>query len=139
MTDTGLLAIGEVAAATGAAVSAVRYYDEIGVIRATTRVGGKRRFDREAVGRVNFIRLVQEAGFSLAEIRTMLDDEGGAGREGLIENKLVELSRRRDHLEAMIAMVGEIRDCGCEAVASCPRVDDSVSAGSGGQRTEFIR
>ena len=118
-----MLAIGEVASATGVAVSAVRYYDEIGVVRATSRVGGQRRFDREAVGRVNFIRLVQEAGFSLEEIRTMLDDEGGARREEVIENKLVELSQRRYRLEAMIAMVREIHACGCEAVASCPRID----------------
>jgi MerR family redox-sensitive transcriptional activator SoxR len=39
-----LLAIGDVAGRTGLAVTAVRYYDEIGLITATTRVGGKRRF-----------------------------------------------------------------------------------------------
>ena len=121
MTDTDLLPIGAVARATGAAVSAVRYYDEIGVISATSRVGGKRRFDREAVGRVNFIRLAQEAGFTLEEIRLMLDDTAGGWRADLIENKLLELGERRDRLEMMIAMVNEIRDCGCEAVTSLYR------------------
>jgi hypothetical protein len=56
------LAIGEVARSAGVTVSAVRYYDEIGVISAATRVGGKRRFDRDAVGRVSFIKRSQQAG-----------------------------------------------------------------------------
>lgn len=128
MTDPGLMPIGAVARATGTTVSAVRYYDEIGVVRAISRVGGKRRFDREAVGRVNFIRLAQEAGFSLDEIRLMLDDEAGVWREDLIDNKLLELGERRDRLEMMIAMVNEIRDCGCEAVASCPRIAEHTNA-----------
>ena len=115
-----LLPIGEVAKSTGVTVSAVRYYDEIGVITATARVGGKRRFDSDTVGRVSFIRRAQEAGFSLEEIRTILDETQG-GWHDLVEDKLAELSERRDRLDTMIAMLGEIRDCGCEVVASCPR------------------
>ncbi len=120
MSAVALLPIGEVADSTGVAVSAVRYYDEIGVITATARVGGKRRFDPDTVGRVSFIRRAQEAGFSLEEIRTILDDAQG-GWHYLVEEKLAELSERRDRLDTMIAMLGEIRDCGCEVVASCPR------------------
>ena len=120
MSAVALLPIGEVADSAGVAVSAVRYYDEIGVITATARVGGKRRFDPDTVGRVSFIRRAQEAGFSLEEIRTILDDAQG-GWHDLVEEKLAELSERRDRLDTMIAMLGEIRDCGCEVVASCPR------------------
>ncbi len=120
MSAVALLPIGEVADSAGVAVSAVRYYDEIGVITATARVGGKRRFDPDTVGRVSFIRRAQEAGFSLEEIRTILDETQG-GWHDLVENKLVELSERRDRLDTMINMLAEIRDCGCDAVASCPR------------------
>lgn len=120
MSAVALLAIGEVADSTGVAVSAVRYYDEIGVITAATRIGGKRRFDPDTVGRVSFIRRAQEAGFSLGEIRTILDDTQG-GWHDLVEAKLVELSERRDRLDTMIAMLAEIGDCGCAVVASCPR------------------
>ena len=120
MSAVALLPIGAVADSAGVAVSAVRYYDEIGVITATARVGGKRRFDPDTVGRVSFIRRAQEAGFSLEEIRTILDDTQG-GWHDLVEEKLAELSERRDRLDTMIAMLGEIRDCGCEVVASCPR------------------
>jgi len=120
MNAVGLLPIGEVADSTGVAVSAVRYYDEIGVITATARVGGKRRFDPDTVGRVSFIRRAQEAGFSLDEIRTILDETQDAWHS-LVEEKLAELSERRDRLDTMISMLVEIRDCGCDAVASCPR------------------
>ncbi len=124
MSAVALLPIGAVADSAGVAVSAVRYYDEIGVITATARVGGKRRFDPDTVGRVSFIRRAQEAGFSLEEIRTILDDAQG-GWHDLVEEKLAELSERRDRLDTMIAMLGEIRDCGCEVVASCPRAMSS--------------
>jgi MerR family redox-sensitive transcriptional activator SoxR len=118
-TASELLPIGDVARRTGVAVSAVRYYDNIGVIAAIERVGGKRRFDEATVGRVSFVRRAQEVGFSLEEIRSVLDDEH-AGWLELVDHKMVELIERRDHLETMIEMLGEIRECGCEAVASCP-------------------
>ena len=121
MSPGNLLQIGEVARTTGITVSAVRYYDEIGVISAVARVGGKRRFDPETVGRVNFILRAQEAGFSLDDIKTVLDDTAGDWRD-LVEKKLDELIGRRNRLDTMIAMVTEIRDCGCGAVASCPLV-----------------
>ncbi len=121
MSSTRLLRIGEVAETTGIAVSAVRYYEDIGVISATSRIGGKRRFDADTVGRVNFIRRAQEVGFSLDEIKTILDDEAGDWRD-LVDDKLMELRDRRDRLDTMISMLAEIRECGCGAVASCPLV-----------------
>ncbi|GMQ94177.1 MAG: MerR family transcriptional regulator [Acidimicrobiia bacterium] len=120
MNAAALLPIGEVADSTGVAVSTVRYYDEIGVITAAARVGGKRRFDTDTVGRVSFIRRAQEAGFSLDEIRALLDDTQGGWRN-LVEDKLAELSKRRERLDAMIVMLGEIAECGCEVVVSCSR------------------
>lgn len=116
-----LLAIGEVADQTGTSVSTVRYYEEIGVIAAAARVGGKRRFAPETLGRIRFVRRAQEAGFSLDEIRTILDDDTGAWRR-LVDAKLDELVERRSHLDAMIAMLREVADCGCGAVSACPRV-----------------
>ena len=121
MSSIRLLPIGEVAETTGIAVSAVRYYEDIGMISAATRVGGKRRFDTDTVGRVRFIRTAQEVGFSLEEIRTILDDELGGWRD-LVDAKLVELHDRRNRLDTMISMLTEVRDCGCGAVASCPLV-----------------
>ena len=116
-----LLPIGAIADLTGVSVSAVRYYDEIGVISAATRIGGKRRFDPATIGRVTFIQRAQEAGFSLEEIGTILDDETGSWRV-LVDDKLIELTERKDRLETMISMLAAISECGCGAVSTCPRV-----------------
>ncbi len=117
-----LLSIGEVADSTGLTVSAVRYYDEIGLIDTTTRIGGKRRFGPDTIGRVNFVRRSQEAGFSLEEVRLILDDTAGGWRD-LVEAKLVELHRQRDHIDTMISTLREIQDCGCQVVANCTRFE----------------
>ncbi|MEN8238904.1 MAG: MerR family transcriptional regulator [Actinomycetota bacterium] len=134
---TELLAIGDVARRTGVAVSAVRYYDDIGVIAATGRVGGKRRFDPATVGRVSFVRRAQEVGFSLDEIRSVLDDEH-AGWRDLVDRKMVELIDRRDRLDTMIEMLGDIKECGCEAVASCPGLTPTGPTGTEPTRVEKV-
>ena len=94
------------------------------MISSAARVGGKRRFDQATIGRVSFIRRAQEAGFSLEEIGTILDDETGIWRV-LVDDKLIELIERRDRLDTMISMLAEIRECGCGAVAACPLVTTS--------------
>lgn len=121
-----LLPIGEVADRTGTTVSTVRYYEEIGVIAAAGRVGGKRRFADDVVGRIRFIRQAQEVGFSLDEIRVILDDDTGAWR-GLVDEKLAELTDRRRRLDATIDMLREARACGCGALATCPMVTPTWS------------
>ena len=122
MTATETLPIGEVAQSTGVSVSAVRYYDELGLVRAADRIGGKRRFDSEAVGRINFTRWAQDAGFSLDEIMAILDDSAGGWHE-LVRAKRAELSDRRDHLSTMIELLEEIEQCGCSAVMTCDRAN----------------
>ncbi|MFT5202992.1 MAG: MerR family redox-sensitive transcriptional activator SoxR [Candidatus Aldehydirespiratoraceae bacterium] len=117
------LAIGEVATATGLAVSAVRYYDEIGVISTADRVGGKRRFSESTVGRVNFIRRSQDAGFSLDEIREILDDTSGEWHQ-IVEAKIAETITRRAELDTLLSLLEAIQECGCEAVATCPSRGD---------------
>lgn len=119
---TELLAIGEVASSAGTTVTTVRYYDDIGMIRSAARVGGKRRFDPATVGRISFIRRARDVGFTLDEIRHILDD-GMADWPGLVDAKLAELSDRRRRLDTMIDLLTEVRACGCEVVSECPRLD----------------
>ena len=116
--------IGTIAAAAGVTVATVRYYDELGLVEAAGRVGGKRRFTPDAVGRVNFIRRAQRAGFDLDEIKLLLDDDRRTWPE-LVASKIVELEARRAELDTMIDMLREVSDCGCAIVAACPRLGDS--------------
>ena len=119
-TPAELLSIGQVAESAGVSVSALRYYDEIGLIDTEARVGGKRRFAPATIGRVNFIQRTQDAGFTLEEIHAILDDTAGGWRD-LVDAKLTELTARRDRLNDVIAMLVEVRACGCRVVATCPR------------------
>lgn len=120
--STDLLPIGAVSSATGVSISALRYYEDIGVIANVGRVGGKRRFHPDTVGRVSFVRRAQDVGFTLDEIRALLDDRRGDWVD-LVEAKLHELRSRRERLDMMIGVLGEMQACGCEVVATCDRVD----------------
>lgn len=129
MTSSNLLPIGEVASSSGLSVSAIRYYEDVGLISAAERVGGKRRFDLRTIGRVLFIKRAQAAGFSLDEVQAILDDTAG-GWSRLVDEKLAVLIRRRHELDQTIAALREVRKCGCEAVALCDAEPSILSTGS---------
>ena len=57
-----LLSIGEVAERTGVAVSALRFYEAEGMLTTTRTAGGQRRFPRDALRRIAFIRVAQQIG-----------------------------------------------------------------------------
>ncbi len=118
MSGDQLLSIGEVAGSTGLTVSAVRYYNDVGLITEACRVGGKRRFEPETIARIGFVKRGQNAGFSLEEIGLMLDDRSGGWRD-LVDAKLAELVQRRAGLDAMIETLRQVRACGCSAPARC--------------------
>lgn len=124
MTARVLVPIGELAAATGVAVSALRHYDEIGVITPAERVGGQRRFTLDTVGRVNFVRRAQRFGFSLNEIRDILDESAANARQ-LAADKIDDLRAQQVEIAAMIELLEEMMACGCHVVAQCPAVTDS--------------
>lgn len=121
MTATDLLPIGQLAAATGVAVSALRHYEQLGVITPVERVGGKRRFATDTVGRVNFVRRAQRFGFSLTEIRDILDDGKGQATQIAVD-KITELRARQEELATMIGLLEEMQACGCQVVAECPSI-----------------
>jgi DNA-binding transcriptional MerR regulator len=66
------LTIGELAKRTGVATSALRYYEELGLIPAPVRVSGQRRYPNSAVGLVGMILLLRDVGFSLRESKAFL-------------------------------------------------------------------
>ena len=68
MHRTDLIAIGELAARTGTAVSAIRFYEAKGLLEALRSAGGQRRFLRADIRRISFILIAQQMGLSLEEI-----------------------------------------------------------------------
>ncbi len=95
--EVGLLRIQEVASELGFTTRAIRYYEEIGLLKPAARTeGAYRLFDPDDVERLRFIKgLRDDAGFSLAEIALLLEDEVARGRNRERFRKTRDRSERR--------------------------------------------
>lgn len=99
--------IGEVARSTGVSTKTLRFYEAEGLLPAPDRTaGGYRDYAREALGRVEFIRSAQAAGFTLRQIGEVLEIRDGGQTpcghvEGLVELRLVEVEQRLAELAAV--------------------------------------
>lgn len=119
------LTIGAVARRTGLAVSAIRFYEAEGLIDPWRNAGGQRRFERADIRRLSFIRIAQQFGFTLPQIKAQLDGlQGGrtptaadwarlsAGFRVDLEARIAALERLRDTLDGCIG-------CGCLSLKAC--------------------
>jgi MerR family redox-sensitive transcriptional activator SoxR len=68
-----MLSIGEVAEKSGTTTSALRYYEQVGLLQPPHRKNGKRVYGNEVLGRIDTIKLAQSAGFQIQEIKQLLD------------------------------------------------------------------
>lgn len=140
-----LLTPGEAAARSGTRVSALHFYEREGLIESTRTAGNQRRYRREALRRVAFIRVSQQLGISLKEIGEAL----ATLPAGRVPNKAdwTRLSERwRGDLDARIDHLQRLRDdldgcigCGCLSLKSCSlynRDDTLGSDGPGPRRLE---
>ena len=120
-----MLSIGAVAERTGLAVSAIRFYEEQGLVEAERAESGHRRFRGATIRRLSFIRICQQLGYSLGEIRTQLDalPQGRTPNEGdwerlasgfavEIEERIAGLAQLREKLDGCIG-------CGCLSLQKC--------------------
>ncbi len=119
------LTIGELAGRTGVATSALRFYEERGLIRSERNASGHRRYARPTARRVAFVVFAQKVGLTLEEIRAELDklptdrvpDKGDWGRltrtwSGRIDERIRELERLKGGLTDCIG-------CGCLSLERC--------------------
>jgi DNA-binding transcriptional MerR regulator len=95
--DPGLLRINEVAAETGLTTRAIRYYEEVGLLEPAARSEGDYRlYDASDLDRLRFIRdLRDDAGFSLAQIRQLLEDDAARERNRTRLRETADPSERR--------------------------------------------
>jgi DNA-binding transcriptional MerR regulator len=136
--DDQVMRIAAVSRQTGVATSALRYYEEVGLLAPSARSeSGYRLYDCSALGRIAFIQRAKALGLSLAEIKRLLE-EPQAGESELANNRarlrhtiahkladtrnrIAELETLRGELEALQARLGSagsvecgrIGDCGC--------------------------
>lgn len=117
--------IGQVAAQAGIAASAIRYYEAIGLLPEPTRVSGQRRYGDEVLQKLGLIRLAQDAGFTLAEIQSLLydfppDAPPPARWQQLAQRKLAEVEEQLRSLLAMKRLLEEtLASCECATLEEC--------------------
>jgi MerR family redox-sensitive transcriptional activator SoxR len=134
------LMIGEVSRRAGVSISAIRYYERNGLLPEAERVSGQRRYTEEVIERLGIIDVAKQAGFSLAEVGTLLRsiDQGAPAHEQL----QALAARKLPEVDALIARAQQMRDwlttasaCGCDSLEVCGLFDpDSltvISAGGG--------
>ncbi|MER5933162.1 redox-sensitive transcriptional activator SoxR [Streptomyces sp. NPDC002054] len=119
------LTVGQLSARSGAAVSALHFYEAKGLIKSRRTSGNQRRYSRDALRRVAFVRAAQRVGIPLITIRealAQLPEERTPNREDW-----ARLSEAwRSELDARIKRLGRLRDhltdcigCGCLSLESC--------------------
>lgn len=137
-----MLPIGKIAERTGVAVSAIRYYEAEGLVQPIRTEAGQRQFRRSDIRRISFVKIAQELGFSLSDIRA----EMGRLPEGRTPTRAdwERISRRfREVLDARIDRLQRTRDkldgcigCGCLSLKSCAlyNPDDTLRDRGAGPR-----
>lgn len=108
-----LLDIGEVSAKSGIKPSALRYYEEVGLIASVSRHGLRRQFPPQVLLQLKFIAMGKSAGFSLEEIAGMF------GKGGLRDLPPTEFRQKAEELDRRIAELTVMRDT-LNHVADCP-------------------
>jgi MerR family redox-sensitive transcriptional activator SoxR len=138
ITKDDIIPIGTLAARTGVAVSAIRFYEDKGLIHALRTPGNQRRFLRSDIRRVSFILIAQRLGLALSEIEEQLAllPEGrtpsprdwrniSQRMRAQIDEKIQLLSRTRDKHDECIV-------CGCLSLQRCQLYNRDDKMGAAG-------
>ena len=120
-----MLTIGDMARRTGLAVSAIRYYEDMGLVHPGRNAGGQRRYARSDIRRLSFVMIAQEFGFTLPQIRAELDRLPRGRAPTKSDWARISTAFRRE-LDAKIAGLETLRDkldgcigCGCLSLNAC--------------------
>jgi len=138
------LTIGELSERSGIATSALRYYEAQGLLHSTRSPGNQRRYHRDALRRVGFVRVAQEVGLSLTEIKealSSLPDERtptekdwarlSSSWQPRIDHQIRVLERLRDRLSACIG-------CGCLSLKVCRILNPDDVVGIRGPGPRYV-
>ena len=107
------LSIGDIAARTGLAVSAIRYYEARGLIAPWRNAAGRRRFQRADIRRLSFAMIAQQFGFTLSQIRIELDRLPKHRAPTKADwSRITRLEKLRNTLDGCIG-------CGCLSLDAC--------------------
>ncbi len=139
-----ILSIGQLAARTGLAVSAIRFYETKGLLSPSRNAGGQRRFRRSDIRRLSFVRIAQQLGFSIPQISALLSGlpQGrtpnkadwtrlGAAFRSDLDARIDSLTRLRENLDGCIG-------CGCLSMDRCALYNPNDRAAARGTGPRYL-
>ncbi|AKQ41787.1 transcriptional regulator [Aurantiacibacter atlanticus] len=142
MTEHRFITIGHLSKRTGVAVSAIRFYEEKGLLQSLRTSGNQRRFLRSDIRRVSFILIAQKLGLNLAEIEAQLADLP-EGRNPTLEDWRKISRQMRVAIDERITLLNRTRNqldqcigCGCLSLTKCQlyNKDDKLGLKGSGPR-----
>ena len=118
------LSISEVARVFGLRTSAIRYYEQIGILPPPIRKNGRRRYNQSALFRIAVVRRARETGFTLEEIRELFfgfppGTPPPKRWHKLSQRKVAELRERMKRLKLMETLLKRVESCRCDALDEC--------------------
>ena len=138
------LTIAELSARSGAAPSALRYYEELGLISAERTAGNQRRYPRYMLRRIAFIRAGRQLGLPLREIKAALDtlpdgqaptkaqwSRAARAWQSRIDERIADLQRLSDTLDGCIG-------CGCLSLRTCALYNPEDAASDLGSGARYL-
>ena len=144
MAQPPLLSIGELSRRTGLSVSAIRFYEARGLVKAVRTAGNQRRFARADLRRLSFALIAQKLGLTLGEVAAELatlplgraptrpDWQAISHRiRGALQQRIAMLERTRDKLDGCIG-------CGCLSLGSCALYNPGDRAARAGAGRRFL-
>ena len=138
------ISIGALARRTGLAHSAIRYYEDEGLVHPERTAAGQRRFLRSDIRRLSFVMIAQKLGFPLARIRSLLhrlpDRRTPTARDwqaistelrAELDDRIAQLTALRDKLDGCIG-------CGCLSLNKCALYNPEDRASSKGSGPRYL-
>jgi MerR family redox-sensitive transcriptional activator SoxR len=144
MDKNDLLPIGELARRTGLAVSAIRFYEDKGLVQAFRTMGNQRRFLRSDIRRLSFILIAQKLGLGLAEIEAQLATLPQGRTPTLTDWQRIsrsmrfEIDKKIQLLSLTRKKLDECIGCGCLSLTRCQLYNRDDRAGTGGTGPRFV-
>ncbi|MFY0618084.1 MULTISPECIES: redox-sensitive transcriptional activator SoxR [unclassified Shimia] len=138
------LTIGQISERTGLAPSAIRYYEEEGIVHPHRTDTGQRRFERADIRRLSFVMISQSLGFSIAEIRAALSrlPENRTPTKSdwqaiseifreTLDQRILQMTKLRNQLDGCIG-------CGCLSLSNCKLYNPDDRARSRGPGPRYL-
>src|SRR5260221_12238027 len=129
------MTIGEVAQKAGIRPSAIRYYERIGLLPKAQRTSGRRHYEVSILQKLGVIQMAQHAGFTMAEIQTLLNDfpvdtPPSVRWQALANKKLTEIEALIQRANNMKAFLTQALSCQCPNLDECVTVTENTGTGA---------